>query len=221
VTVAVIIFGLCMAGLVGWLVRQSLLTPPWLATGPGQELASPEVRARQRMRLMLAVVVAVVTSLFGLFISAYLIRMDVADWRPMPEPGLLWGNTAVLVLCSVALQWGFVAAKRGDLQTLKTMVLAGGVLSVMFISGQYVVWQQLAKQGYYLTSNPANDFFYVLTALHVLHVAGGLVAWLRTASRLFGGGTPEQVRLGVELCATYWHFLLAVWIVLLALLSST
>lgn len=220
-TVAVIIFGMCMAGLVGWLVRQSLVLDPWIATGPGPQLASQEVRARQKLRLTLAVVVAVVTSLFGLFISAYLIRMEVADWRPMPEPGLLWGNTGVLVLCSVALQWAFLAAKRGDLQTLKGMLLAGGVLSVVFIGGQYVVWQQLIDRGYYMTSNPANDFFYVLTGLHVLHLAGGLVAWLKTATRLFAGGSPERVRLGVELCATYWHFLLAVWIVLLALLSST
>jgi cytochrome c oxidase subunit III len=167
------------------------------------------------------VIFAVASSLFGLFISAYLIRMEVADWRPAPEPGLLWGNTGVLVLCSVAFQWAHRAATRGDVPTLRTMMLAGGLLSLMFIGGQYVVWQQLARLGYFMTSNPSADFFYVLTALHVAHLGGGLVAWTRTARRLFAGADPERVRLSVELCASYWHFLLAVWIVLLALLSST
>jgi cytochrome c oxidase subunit III len=220
VTVAVVVFGLCMAGLVGWLIRQSLILEPWVAGGPAP-LEHQSVRRRQQMRSMLVVMFAVVTSLFGLFISAYLIRMEVADWRPAPEPDLLWANTGVLVLCSVALQWAHRAATRGDLPTLRNTMLAGGVLSLVFIGGQYAVWQQLTARGYFMTSNPAADFFYVLTALHVAHLGGGLVALARTVGRLFAGAEPEQMRLSVELCASYWHFLLAVWIVLLALLSST
>jgi cytochrome c oxidase subunit III len=220
-TVAVIIFGLCMAGLVGWLVKQSLAVEPWVATGPGPQLESEAIRHGQKLRLALAVVVAVVTSLFGLFISAYLMRMEFGDWRPLPAPSLLWANTAVLVLCSGALQWAYHAAVRSELSTLKVMLGAGGVLSLAFIAGQYLVWQELQQAGYYLTSNPANAFFYVLTAAHALHLVGGLVAWSRVAARLYEGGDFQRVKLGVELCATYWHFLLAVWLVLFALIAST
>ena len=71
-----------------------------------------------------------------------------------------------------------------------------------------------------MASSAAAAFFYLFTAVHGLHVAGGLVAWLRAVSRVWRGSEPSAVRLGVELCATYWHYLLAVWVVLYALLVS-
>ncbi len=220
-TIALVVFGFFMASLVGWLVRQSLKSQPWVAAGPGPELESQDVRTQQTLRLGLVVLIAVIASLFGLFLSAYLMRMQYADWRPMPEPGLLWANTAVLVLCSIALQWAYFAGRRSQPQLEKLMLLAGGALSVLFVAGQYVVWRQLNASGYYLDANPASAFFFVLTGVHALHLIGGLVAWGRTTLRLFGGGDRAAVLLGEELCAVYWHFLLAVWVVLFAMLASS
>lgn len=220
-TIAVVIFGSLMFGLVGWLVKQSLNSQPWVADGPAPELPHQAVRSQQALRFGLVVLIAVISSLFGLFISAYLIRMEYGDWRPVAEPALLWGNTGVLVLCSVMLQWAYFAARWGRRKTLEITLGAGGVLSLGFIVGQYMVWQQLNAAGYYLDANPASAFFFVLTGLHALHLLGGLVAWGKTTLRLWGGSAPAEVRLGVELCAVYWHFLLAVWVVLFALLSST
>ena len=220
-TIAVVIFGALMAALVGWLVKQSLNTRPWVADGPGADVPHQTVRAAQALRFGLVVLIAVISSLFGLFMSAYLIRMEFGDWRPLAEPALLWGNTGVLVFCSLVLQWAYFAARRGSAESLKVALAAGGLLSLVFIIGQYVVWQQLNAAGYYLDANPASAFFFVLTGLHVLHLLGGLVAWGKTTLRLWGGAAPAEVRLGVELCAVYWHFLLAVWVVLFALLSST
>jgi cytochrome c oxidase subunit 3 len=221
VTIAVIIFAVFMASLVGWLVKQSVHTQPWVAVESVPELAGQDVRTRQALRLGLVVLIAVIASLFGLFLSAYLMRMEYADWRPLPEPALLWLNTGTLVLCSIALQGAYFAARSGRARTLKLAFAAGGVLSLAFITGQYAVWQQLNASGYYLGANPASAFFFVLTGLHAFHLLGGLVAWGRTTIRLWGGAEPVQVLLGVELCAVYWHFLLAVWAVLFALLSST
>lgn len=210
-----------MASLVGWLVLQSVSARPWVAVATVPEPAPPDARHRQVLRFALVVLIAVITSLFGLFMSAYVIRMEYADWRPMPEPALLWGTTGVLVACSVALQWAYTAARHDRPGALKAALLAGGGLSVAFVAGQYAVWQQLHAAGYYLTTNPASAFFFVLTALHALHLLGGLVAWGRATSRVLAGAAAADVRLTVELCAVYWHFLLAVWVALFALLSST
>ena len=93
------------------------------------------------------------------------------------------------------------------------------MLAVAFLVGQLLAWRELVAAGYALASNPANSFFYLLTAVHGLHVLGGLVAWPGDARGWRGSETEtEEVRLSVDLCAIYWHFLLFVWLVLFALL---
>jgi cytochrome c oxidase subunit 3 len=98
---------------------------------------------------------------------------------------------------------------------------AAGATVFAFLIGQLLAWQQLNAGGYYLASNPASTFFYLLTAVHGLHLLGGLIALGRTALRVRGGVDPDRLRLSLELCAMYWHFLLLVWLVLFALLFIT
>ena len=94
-----------MAALMGvvtfWLLRQTINVRPWAAEARG-DLINPNIRLPPT-KIALGVFMAVVASLFALFLSAYSIRMTLADWRPMPEPDLLWVNTGILVLASVAL----------------------------------------------------------------------------------------------------------------------
>ena len=97
-------------------------------------------------------------------------------------------------------------------------LLAGGVFALAFLAGQLLAWRQLDAAGYFLATNPANAFFYLLTAVHGLHVLGGLVALGRDCRKVWRGFEVDQVRLSVELCAIYWHFLLVVWLVFFSLL---
>lgn len=211
-----------MAGLaaiiVWWLSRQRLFSKPWLEEGLAGELPGTGTSRVPTAKIGLGVFLAVVGALFALFVSAYLTRMEMADWRPLPTPGVLWVNTGVLVLSSVALQWAQVAARRGDLESVQTGLLAGGVLALAFLVGQLIAWRQLDASGYYLASNPANTFFYLLTAVHGLHLAGGIVALGRATARAWRGGVAvDKLRLSVELCTMYWHFLLLIWLVVFAL----
>ena len=97
-----------------------------------------------------------------------------------------------------------------------------GALTLAFLIGQLIVWRQLVDMGYYLASNPANDFFYLLTGLHGLHMVGGLIAWARTTYKVtYETVAQEKAALSVELCAIYWHFLLIVWFALFILLIYT
>ena len=166
----------------------------------------------------LRVFLGVVTVLFSLFVVAYADRMTLGDWHPLPEPWVLWVNTAILILSSVALHRAWVAADRGQIDGVRVGLLVGGGFAFAFLAGQLWAWQQLIALGYFASTNPANAFFYVITALHALHLLGGLVAWARTSAKVRRGCEVAEVRMSVELCAFYWHFLLVVWLVLFGLL---
>jgi cytochrome c oxidase subunit III len=84
-----------------------------------------------------------------------------------------------------------------------------------------LVWRQLSAAGYFLASNPANAFFYLLVALHGLHLSGGLLALARCAGRVWRDNAGrEKIRHSVRLCAAYWHFLLIIWLVVMVLLMG-
>ncbi|MBB4395560.1 cytochrome c oxidase subunit 3 [Bradyrhizobium sp. ERR14] len=218
---AIILFLAVLAVIAGWWLSQQRLTAkPWLEEGPVGDFPGGDAMTWPAAKVGLGVFLAVASALFVLFISAYSMRMDVADWRTLPVPRLLWFNTGVLILSSVALQWSYVAARRDDAEGVMIGLLAGGAAAVIFLGGQLLAWQQLGAAGYFVASNPANSFFYLLTAVHGLHLTGGLVALGRTSTKMWRGAGIADMRLSVELCAIYWHFLLLVWLVLLGLLTG-
>jgi len=220
-TYALVFLSGIMAIVVWWLVRQTINVQPWteqraVAAVPGDRGFSLPTR-----KVGLGVFLAVVTSLFALFISAYYMRMMGDDWVRLPLPRVLWLNTAVLIVASIAMERTRVAARWGELDRVKLGLLVGGVLSFSFLAGQLWAWRQMDAAGYFLTANPAYAFFYMLTAVHGLHLLGGLCAWGRTTVRVLRGAELSQVRLSVDLCTVYWHYLLLVWLVLFAVLSHT
>jgi cytochrome c oxidase subunit 3 len=218
---AIILFMAGIAVIVGWWLSQQRLTAkPWLEEGVAVDLREASRSSPQAAKIGLGVFLAVVGSLFALFVSAYSMRMTMVDWRTLPVPALLWFNTGVLVLSSVALQWAYMAARRDDMDGVILGLLGGGASAVIFLVGQLLAWWQLNVAGYFVASNPANSFFYLITAAHGLHLMGGLVALGRTTARVWRGAEVAQVRVSVELCAIYWHFLLLVWLVLLGLLTG-
>ena len=219
-TITLVFLALLMGAVIWWLFKQSVNVQPWVAHGSIRDVHEGAL-ARPAAKNALWIFLAVVTSLFALFISAYAMRMHFGDWTSLPKPQLLWWNTGLLIVTSVAMEWAVAAARRGDAEGVRRGLLAVGILTFAFLVGQLAVWQQLRDAGYFLASNPANAFFYLLTAVHGVHLLGGLVAWGRTTAKVRRGIEVAKVRLSVELCAIYWHFLLVVWLVLFVLLLST
>ena len=180
--------------------------------------------AKTGLRLFLAVV----SSLFFLFLIAFIARSQMVDWLPLTEPlaplanpWQLWLNSAFLVFSCIALQWSRMAARQVRLDATVIGFVVAGVFAIAFLAGQLWVWQQFVAWGYFVASNPANSFFYLLTGLHGLHLLGGLIAWCWIVARFLRHVPLAQLGASVELCAIYWHYLLGLWFVLFALLTST
>jgi cytochrome c oxidase subunit 3 len=216
-------FALVLVGIIGWwLFARQLTARPWdtVQSASDNEYAGAAL-ALAPAKVGLWLLLAVITSFFGLLISAYGMRMELADWRPLPAPNVLWLNTAMLIASSIAYQWTHWAVARGNPDAVKAGLLASGLFALAFLAGQLFVWQQLSAAGQLPASNAANAFFYLLTGLHGLHLLGGLVVWGKTTAKAWGSVTePSEQGRSIELCALYWHFLLVVWLVLFALLWS-
>ncbi|MDG2090201.1 MAG: cytochrome c oxidase subunit 3 [Gammaproteobacteria bacterium] len=201
---------------------RAILEKPWkqqTASGLPAEGDYGSVTPPQKVGLLFFI--AVVAVMFALFITAYFVRMELDDWRPMPESQLLWLNTVLLFLSSFTLQWTHNVLKKGQDKQFKIGLILGALFTVAFVYGQITVWGQMQEAGYYLYNNPANAFFYVLTGIHAIHVLGGLFVWTKTIVKYWSGAEHEELELSTELCALYWHFLLLVWLVLFALVSYT
>jgi cytochrome c oxidase subunit 3 len=200
---------------------EQLTARPWLATGVALgDLLHPEEAHRVAKRTALRVFLAVVGVVFMLLLIAYSGRMAYEDWRPAPQLDLLWANTCVLILASVALQWAQYSVRRGRMDAMRVGLLAAGAFTVVFLFGQLLAWRQLGTLVYFDVTNPAVAFFYLITGVHGMHLLGGLVAWGRTVARVWGDFNVAKVRQSVELCTLYWHFLLGVWLVLFGLLFT-
>jgi cytochrome c oxidase subunit 3 len=221
VEVGLIILAVMLASLIGWLLKQTFNAEPWMAEAVDTIDASryqAPFNAKPKL-VALTLFLAVVTSFFALVFSAYALRMELGDWVPLTEPQLLWINTAVLILASIAFQWTRNGACAGASDRLKPGLIATGLLTTAFLAGQFTVWQQLQASGQYMTSNPATAFFYLLTGLHALHILGGMYVWARATLKVFGGDV--DVEQSITLCTIYWHFLLLVWLVMYGLMLST
>lgn len=213
-----------IVGLVVWgLLVRRLTARPWEAQGAPADTGHGGVEGVPPAKIGLWLLLAVVTSLFGLFISAYYMRMGHAhgDWSPVVLPRVLWLNTALLILSSAGLQTARGAVRRGQSDRVRIGLIVGGLFAVAFLAGQLLAWRELNASGYFLGSAAA-AFFYLLTAVHGLHLLGGLFVWGKTTVKMvLAGAEAIAVRSSVELCTVYWHYLLIVWLVLFAVLLST
>jgi len=178
--------------------------------------------ALSKAKLGVRTIMVVSTVIFSLFVVSYSDRMLVHDWRSLSEPLLLWINTIILIFTSFVFHKAKVLSDKNEFEKAKNHLLVVGFLTFAFITGQLLVWQHYVNLGQYASTNPANAFFYLFTALHGLHVLGGLFFWGRATKKVFTKNyNIFKTRQAIELCAIYWHFLLIVWIILFSLMIAT
>jgi len=168
------------------------------------------------------VVLAAITMSFAAFTSALVVRQGgSSDWHHLTLPSILYWNTLVLLASSVTLELSRrrVAVFMGGPRTLDLSparwLYVTAFLGVVFVVGQYVAWLQLRSQGLYLATNPNSSFFYLLTALHGLHVLGGLIGLSYVIRRL---NRVALRRSTLDSFSYYWHFMGILWVYLLLLL---
>ena len=204
-------------------IFETLAQKPWL---PSQEkkdnLHTGKSFEFDSSRVALICFLGSITALFSLFFVAYVGRMAYGDWRVLPEPPLLWVNTAVLIISSILFQKAKNLANKFMFKNAKYYLMAAGLTAVLFIAGQFKVWDELTSYGYFVDSNASFAFFYMLTGLHMFHMLGGLVVWTWSMTQINKTDLSyRKLKSTIGSTAIYWHYLLAVWLVLFSILLVT
>jgi cytochrome c oxidase subunit 3 len=159
--------------------------------------------------------IAAIVLMVAAFTGALVVRRTQADWIHFRLPPIIYVNTLVLLVSSATLE-----RARGEGATTpqrRWLSITLG-LGLLFVVGQVLAWSNLVAQGLFLATSPSSAFFYVLTALHGVHLLGGVAALayvLRRARRVPARGAAGAL----DAAALYWHFLAVLWLYLLLLLT--
>lgn len=167
----------------------------------------------------LLAVLATVAMLFAAFTAAFLIRRAGSDWVPVQLPPVVGANTLILILSSGAVEMARRAPRDWQSAWARGWLSGGVALGVLFLAGQLAAWWSLVRAGVFLPTSPHASFFYMLTAVHGAHVVGGLGALAWVLHRTRAGAYASARDGGITHAAAFWHFMGAIWLYLLILLT--
>lgn len=192
--------------------------PPGPDDGELKALSEPR---SEPVRTGIWVGLAAIGMMFAAFTSALIVRQGSGeDWHHLVMPRIVLLNTLVLIASSLSLEGArrkvasYFRTGKKDRQEALRWLYATVALGGFFVAGQFVAWQQLRAQGLYLSTNPNSSFFYVLTAVHAVHVLGGLGGLLFVIRRL-SAPVAALRRSSMDSTSYYWHFMGALWLYLL------
>lgn len=200
---------------------------PALEHTPSSTVQSAKVRsaAAEASRSGIWVGIFAITMSFAAFTSALYVREGAGDWTHIALPRVMYLNTLALLISSLTLETSrrflFAGADLDLNRAPKGMAWLAATLALglVFVTGQYEAWRQLAAQGFYLATNPNSSFFYVLTGMHVLHLLGGIAGLVYLVCRLFARRSALR-RSTFDVAAIYWHFMGVLWLYLLFVLNT-
>jgi cytochrome c oxidase subunit 3 len=199
----------------------------------------------RRARMGLAVAMTPIIVLFISFTTVYLIRRGIPSldpnhasyirtWDPVRLPWtLLMVNTVVLLISSITIDLARREITReaalapvrsipgvslGDERRFPWLTLTT-FLGLLFLTGQLFVWSKLSAEGFHLIGGTSSSFVYILTAMHGLHLAGGVLALLFASAAAVLHRPVETRRIIVDVASWYWHCMTGLWIYILILFT--
>jgi cytochrome c oxidase subunit 3 len=165
-------------------------------------------------KFVLWLIIVASVMLFAAYTSAYIVRRGEGNWVIFELPTIFGITSAIIALSSVTMQWALLSAKKDQLSNLKIATYLTLFLGLSFIVGQWLGWQQLVSQGIHFVGNPSESFVYVISGLHLAHMLGGILFLVVLIYKISQSSINSSNYLIVNLCATFWHFLGAMWIYL-------
>ena len=162
------------------------------------------------------IIFGVSTTLFSLIFTGYLYSLPPEqDTTFILKANLVWINTLVLILVTFFFNKISSDLKKNITEKIKKNLIYVGGLSYLFLFLQLVLWYQLMKSGNFVSTNTYFSSFYFFTALHGIHLLGGLFFWGKVSSRVFKMKEIDfkNEEKNINALSLYWFFLFIVWFV--------
>ena len=177
-----------------------------------------KARTARSYKLILLFAMISMTMMFAGLTSAFVVSKSRPDWvKDFQLPTAFFFSTAVIIGCSVTFHLAKKAIQKDNRSATTSFLLATLALGILFVILQFVGFGQIVASGYYFTgteSTITTTFLYVITVVHLAHLAGGLISLLIIIYNHFKQKYNSTQTLGIELGAMYWHFLDLLWVYL-------
>jgi len=181
-----------------------------------------KLRTARSYKLILIFAMVSMIMMFAGLTSAFVVSKSRVDWlKDFELPTAFYYSTVVIIGCSVAIHLAKKAIQKDNKSATTTFLLATLALGVLFVILQFVGFGQIVENGYYFTGSESSittTFLYIVTVVHLIHLAGGLISLLIIIYNHFKQKYNSSQTLGIELGAMYWHFLDFLWIYLFVFL---
>jgi len=204
------------------------------------QLSEEELRRLSSRNTLLWFGIISIIMLFAGLTSAYIVRQSEGKWAQFELPNTFIISTIIILLSSIPMQWSVNSIKHDRADNLVKGLIITFVLGAAFVFTQYIAWSEMFSQGIASSSrlsdlktgytyipagqetveqaggigNVSASFLYAITALHILHLVGGILALFVVLSRSIRKKYTSAEFSGVKMCATYWHFLGFLWLYL-------
>jgi cytochrome c oxidase subunit 3 len=155
-----------------------------------------------------------ITMMFAGLTSAYIVRQAQGNWVLYKLPPIFWISTLSILLSSVTMFLSVKTFKNREMIKYRRWVLLTLVLGVLFGVFQYIGFKTLYAENIRLDGNPSESFLFIIAGLHLAHILGGIVALLFVFLRSFRTRVKVYNATGLEIVASYWHFVDVLWIYL-------
>ncbi len=179
-------------------------------------------RTARSYKLILLFAMVSMTMMFAGLTSAFVVSKSRVDWlKDFELPSAFYYSTLVIMGCSVTFHLAKKAIQKDNKSATSTFLFATLALGILFVVLQFVGFDQIVASGYYFTgteSSITTTFLYIVTVVHLMHLAGGLISLLIIIYNHFKQKYNSSQTLGIELGAMYWHFLDFLWVYLFVFL---
>ena len=155
-----------------------------------------------------------ITMMFAGFTSAYIVREAQGNWVYYRLPYIFYVSTALILLSSLTIIMGLKAFKKREMPKYRFLITTTLILGILFGVCQWIGFKQLYANNIKVSGNPSESFLFIITGLHLLHVLGGIIALLIVFFRAFRTKIKVYNATGLEIVASYWHFVDVLWLYL-------